>query len=86
MEIHLSFGETWTLIGVWAAAIISSSLKWLFYVFSAVMHVLKWIVFGFHRNQGPGELNGPVHRNGRRRLQDLTYYKRVFSATCTAGS
>ena len=84
LEISLSFGETWTLIGIWAAAIISSSLKWLFSVCAAVMDVLRRIGLGFHRNQGPGGLNGPVHRNGRR-LQDLTM-QRVFPETDIASS
>ena len=58
MEISLSFGETWTLFGVWTTAKISSSLKWLFAVCTAVMDVLRWIVLGLHGNQGTGQVNG----------------------------
>ena len=85
MEIPLSFGETWTLIGVPTAAMISSSLKWLFAVCAAVMDLLRWIVLGLHGNQGPGGVNGPIHTNERRRLQDLTMQS-VFPVTCTPGS
>jgi hypothetical protein len=58
MEIPLSYGETWTLIGVWAAAIISFSLKWLFAVCAAVIDVLRWTVLGLHGSQGTGQVNG----------------------------
>ena len=58
MEIPLSFGETWTLFGVWTAAKIYSSLKWLVAVCTAVMDVLRWIVLGLHGNQGTGQVNG----------------------------
>jgi hypothetical protein len=75
-----SFGETWTLIGVWAAAIISSSLKWLL----AVTDLLRCVVLSLHGNQDPDGLNGPVHRNGSR-LQDLTMQS-VFPETYIAGS
>ena len=85
MEIPRSFGETWTLIGFQAATILSSSLKWLFVVCAAVMDLLRGIVLGLHGNQGPGGVNGPIHTNERRRLQDLTM-QRVFPETYIAGS
>jgi hypothetical protein len=86
MEIPLSFGETWNLIGVWAAAIISSSLKWLFAVCAAVMDLLRWFVLGLHGNQGPGGVIGPIHKKERRRLQDLTMQRFVFPETYIASS
>ena len=85
MEIPLSFGETWTLIGVPTAAMISSSLKWLFAVCAAVMDLLRWIVLCLHGSLGPGGVIEPIHKNERRRLQDLTMQS-VFPVTCTPGS
>ena len=58
MEISLSFGETWTIFGIWTAAKISSSLKWLVAVCTAVMDVLRWIVLGLHGKQGTGQVDG----------------------------
>lgn len=85
MEIPLSFGKTWTLIGVPTAAMISSSLKWLFAVCAAVMDLLRWIVLCLHGSLGPGGVIEPIHKNERRRLQDLTM-QRVFPETYIASS
>lgn len=85
MEIPLSFGETWTLIGVPTARMISSSLKWLFAVCAAVMDLLRWIVLCLHGSLGPGGVIEPIHKNERRRLQDLTM-QRFFPETYIASS
>ena len=83
MEIPLSFGETWTLIGVPTAAMISSSLKWLFAVCAAVMDLLRWIVLCLHGSLGPCGVIGPIHKNERMRLEDLTM-QRFFPETYIA--
>lgn len=78
MEIPLSFGETWTLFGVWTAAKISSSLKWLVAVCTAVMDVLRWIVLGLHGNQGTGQVNGTYKQKWEEEAAG-SYYAEVFS-------
>lgn len=86
MEIPLSFGETWSLTGVWAVDMINSYLHRLFAVCAAVMDRLKCIVLGLHGNLGTRGLMGPMSRNGRRRrLQDLNIHC-AFPETCTVVS
>ena len=46
MEIPLSFGETWTLFGVWTAAKLTLYLKWRFAVWPGIIDVLRGMLKG----------------------------------------